>query len=284
MLKRKLILGDEWIYVKIYTGQMFADKLLVTHWFPLVRQFLVKKLICEFFFLRYIDADGFHLRFRFLVSSSTDIGYVINMINLKFNKLTKDNLITRVVYDTYNREFERYGEKYYIDTENLFFIDSLYTLNLLSHIQTITNMRWMCAIALIDDTLNSFGYSIADKAKYANWCKNLFRSEFNIVDKGIVHAIDAKYRENKLLIDQSVKLLLPDNCKNEILSRRHAIIVILNKYNSEAQILCDEFISDFNHMTINRFFISENRKCEWILYEYLSKYYDSEIARNKFLN
>jgi len=40
-------------------------------------------------------------------------------------------------------------------------------------------------------------------------------------------------------------------------------------------------LKSYIHMLVNRLFVSNQRKTELVIYEYLLKYYDSKIAREK---
>ena len=50
-MKRKFIIGDEWIYFKIYTGLKTADKILIETISPLVQHLFENKRIDKFFFI-----------------------------------------------------------------------------------------------------------------------------------------------------------------------------------------------------------------------------------------
>jgi hypothetical protein len=43
----------------------------------------------------------------------------------------------------------------------------------------------------------------------------------------------------------------------------------------------DQLMPSYLHMFVNRLFVSNQRKTELIIYEYLLKYYDSKLAREK---
>jgi len=51
--KRTFIIGDEWLYFKVYTGYKTADTLLTDTVFPLSQYLLKEKLIDHWFFIRY---------------------------------------------------------------------------------------------------------------------------------------------------------------------------------------------------------------------------------------
>jgi len=74
-LKRSFILGDEWIYFKLYSGAQTADRILESSIKPSMDN-LLKGKIDQWFFVRYADPD-LHLRVRVHCRSSENVGFVI---------------------------------------------------------------------------------------------------------------------------------------------------------------------------------------------------------------
>ncbi|WAC01060.1 lantibiotic dehydratase [Lacinutrix neustonica] len=56
--------GDEWLYYKFYCGERVGEKLLNQAIKPIVDELEANNLIDKWFFIRYADKDGHHLRFR----------------------------------------------------------------------------------------------------------------------------------------------------------------------------------------------------------------------------
>jgi hypothetical protein len=46
----------------------------------------------------------------------------------------------------------------------------------------------------------------------------------------------------------------------------------------------DYLMQSYLHMFINRLFVSNQRKTELVIYEYLLKYYESKIVREKMMS
>lgn len=44
----------------------------------------------------------------------------------------------------------------------------------------------------------------------------------------------------------------------------------------------ESLLSSYTHMSLNRLFISKNRIYELVLYDFLRRYYTSEIAKRKY--
>ena len=53
--KRIFIIGDEWLYLKLYTGVKTADYILTTHFKNLLDQMIRNEYIDHWFFIRYSD-------------------------------------------------------------------------------------------------------------------------------------------------------------------------------------------------------------------------------------
>lgn len=62
-LQRAFSFGSEWLYYKLYGGEFNLDQLLVQDLFPLLKKLQSKKLMQDFFFIRYYDPE-FHIRLR----------------------------------------------------------------------------------------------------------------------------------------------------------------------------------------------------------------------------
>ena len=69
----------------------------------------------------------------------------------------------------------------------------------------------------------------------------------------------------------------------QVLNERKAhMIQIFKLIKKELSIDIDDYLSSITHMTINRLFITKNRFCELVIFDYLYRYYDSSIAQLKY--
>ena len=57
-MKRTFILGEEWLYYKLYTGTKTADLLLADVIGPLCKTFIANGWIDKWFFIRYHDPES----------------------------------------------------------------------------------------------------------------------------------------------------------------------------------------------------------------------------------
>lgn len=272
--------GDKWLYFKIYTGIKTADNILIFALFPLLKKLMKEKKISKCFFIRYTD-PGFHIRFRILVPDKNDTGYIINLWHSKLKKYCDDTLINRIDISTYSRELERYGEHTMELSESVFSIDSeciLSILNLL--LKKDDNLRWMIALRMIDAFFNDIDYGLKEKAAYIEKMSEGYKMEFgyNMYNAKQLNAI---YREKRGAI-VSVLSATQENADMleaiNIIKKRSKKIRRLIKEEGK---LPDNNISSYIHMMMNRLFRTKNRIHELLIYDFLSRYYKSEMAKLK---
>ena len=56
-ITRTFNLGDEWIYLKVYSGPKILEKILINEIIQLVELMQREKIIDKFFYIRYFDDD-----------------------------------------------------------------------------------------------------------------------------------------------------------------------------------------------------------------------------------
>lgn len=116
--------GGDWLYLKLYAPRSAEDELLAGPVHDLCRLALGAGLADGWFFVRYSDPDA-HLRLRFhgeparltheLLPAACDWGA----------ERIAEGLCTRIAFDTYERELERYGGPAAMDlAETVFAADS----------------------------------------------------------------------------------------------------------------------------------------------------------------
>uniref|UniRef100_UPI0032196E5F thiopeptide-type bacteriocin biosynthesis protein n=1 Tax=Chryseobacterium sp. TaxID=1871047 RepID=UPI0032196E5F len=284
-LQRKFALGSEWMYVKIYTGYRTADDLLVNEIYLLTRSLIKKDLIQKFFFIRFSD-PYYHIRLRLHVTDVSHIGTIISMFNKTINPKIQNKLVSKIQFDTYNREMERYHELLIEKAETVFYTDSNYIMKILRNIikNQAENNRWLAGILLIVSFLDCSKISNEEKLKLTERLAKSFKSEYGF-DMYNSKQFNTKYREHKEIIDDVIN-------RNYLSEGFGKIYPLIDKRSKDLNTVMEEiktisenngldylrYLSSYLHMTINRIFPVKNRLHELLLYDMTSRYYKSLIA------
>jgi lantibiotic biosynthesis protein len=279
-VERRFSVGSEWFYLKIYTGEKTADRLLVEVVQPVVQQLLDTQIISAFFFIRYHDTDP-HLRLRF--RGNPHVGfyqYVIRAIEQASQEAVASGVIYRIQVDTYQRELERYGFGQIDRCEQLFYYDSLSTLTLLTQTDGIFNEEWRFSVAVskIEQLLAGLALTTEDRWRLLEDLKGVFFDEFG-GEPALRHQLNEKYRLYRPLIEEL--LITPANP----VSNLHPWTTL--QAGTLAQLTTDipdtkqraTLARSLIHMIVNRLFPSKQRLYELVLYHCLAKYYGSLKAR-----
>ncbi len=278
---RNFILGDEWVYLKVYSGPKILEKILINEIYDLVLQQYEEKSIDKFFFIRYYDED-YHLRLRFHVIKQEAVEKIIMKINSILTPYLHSGVVWKVVYDTYMRELERYGSSTIEETETIFFFNSMIVIESFKNIINIgsefgEDTIWLYAIKLVNDFLNDFDINNEHKIKILGDYSETMNKEFN-VNKNDRTVLNDIYRSKRFEIESmlNTKLLLVLDKRlnlyrnNEVY--KHAINTILEKKQSEnLEIHFDSLLQSFIHMINNRVFRTNQRQNEMFIYYLITK-------------
>ncbi|WP_299712889.1 thiopeptide-type bacteriocin biosynthesis protein [uncultured Tenacibaculum sp.] len=274
-MKRNFILGDEWIYYKIYCGKRTADTVLTNIIKPLSEKLLKENLINQWFFIRYTDPKP-HLRVRFHILDTDKVGNVIKIVKNHTEKHVNDETIWSIQTDMYSRELERYGNTNIEESEYLFYIDSETCLDALSLINDDI-LLFLFSLRSIDTTLNAFDLDIDQKIKFTAYNCDLFKKEFN-ANKALSKQLNVKYQtlRNPILsfftkphkeFTPLVELL---NKKSEQIKQK---VRIINDNVKNQNLSIEDLLASHIHMTVNRIFRDKQRLHELVCYSCLYKFY-----------
>ncbi len=278
-VKRTFVPGDEWLFFKVYCGVKTCDELLVKKILPLAHSLMREKIIVRWFFIRYSDPD-YHLRVRFLLGSNEDTGYVITKTRRCLSSYLKTNEVSKVMVDTYQREIERYGAKYIELSEQVFHAGSECVATILKHLKENSALRWRAAFLIVDALLSKLGLSLEKKKELIEKMSDSFLREFNFN----IHnskCLNDTYRKKRMTVADIVSGLDTDDM--DPLMR-----TCVNTYAIEVASITGDIpinklsISSYLHMEMNRLFANNNRLNEMVIYNYLTRYYKSEIAKAKY--
>jgi thiopeptide-type bacteriocin biosynthesis protein len=288
IIQRDYILGDEWIYYKIYTGYSTSDTILVDIITPISQSLIKEKIIDKWFFIRFSDPEN-HLRVRFHLVDSNNFNIVIQRLKTILKQYLKSNLIWNIQLDTYRPEIERYGGKKNIKlSEDLFFHDSKMIAKFISLIEGEQGeeIRWLFSLKAIDSFLNDFDFTIQEKLNLLSNLKNGYAHEFGM-SKPLKKQLNEKYRDNREKIDfflspafsndpdlMQIQKLLDEKKKNS----SETVQKIIN-VTKKSKIEINGLLNSYIHMTMNRIFKSKGRVHELVLYDFLYRHYQSVYHR-----
>lgn len=280
MIQRTFMPGSEWLFLKIYTGNKTAEKLLEKEIRNIVKYLQSEKEIEKWFFLRYSDPD-YHIRIRFLTTNPAILGIIYK----KLQPAIKQGKIWKMQVDTYNRELERYHPALIEVAESIFYNDSKASLEILPLI-TNEDVRWMASVKMIDAFLSDFLLDLDGKLQIMTQMSEAYKKEFGY-DKNFKPLGD-KYREHRKMVEEvlenkhendffiKLSLILQKRSKDNI-----PVIAQFKEICKKKKIESDRIINSYIHMMMNRLFIHSARMHELLIYYFLYKYYLGKKARNK---
>jgi thiopeptide-type bacteriocin biosynthesis protein len=282
IIKRNFAVGEEWLYLKIYMRSYFADKILIK-----LNDFLLNKInedkVNKWFFVRYADPD-FHIRIRMYIPNRDEISNILFEVNTLLENEINERIVS-IALDTYSREVERYDSSCIELMEELFFHDTITVISILKKIeesQLTEKDRWIYGLVALDRTLTDFKFGLDEKLNFVSNINSLFSFEFE-KDKLLNKDLDRAFREYQELISNNMN---NTNIFSELLIHRSNE----NKPNIEKIILLNEekvlvqnipsILSSYIHLNCNRLFRITSRKQEYILYDFLTRFYTKEFYRN----
>lgn len=285
--------GSEWLYAKLYTGTATADQVLREVIAPLVGEVLGSGAADRWFFIRYGDPD-WHVRLRFQGSPERLRGDAFPAVESAVAPLLSDGRLWRVQFDTYEREVERYGgNEGILRAERIFQADSeavLEILDLLEPGDAGLDERWRLTLHGMDALLTDLSLDLQIKSAVLDKVRATFAREFH-ADTRLKVKLGERFRKER----KSLEALLaptPDAGHAlapgfEILRHRSArlapIVAELKSCEETGRLTVPitELAPSYLHMHANRLLRSGHRAHELVLYDFLARRYETELARAK---
>ncbi|MEO4003970.1 lantibiotic dehydratase [Flavobacterium sp. CAU 1735] len=289
-------IGEEWLYYKFYCGERAGEELLNRAINPIVAELEAKNLIQKWFFIRYQDALGHHLRFRILLNDKQHFTECINIVKKHIKPFEENTVIWKTQTDTYLRELQRYGHMAIDETESLFHNDSECTMRFADMIEGDLGekIRWKFCLLSMHFLLEDLGFSLKDRIEMLKVAKTSFGNEFNRsgsgeLNKQINEMFAKNERDIELFMDESLtdemyapiwEILKDRSAKNSAIAQH------LQKMAAEQQLPTSFGAATLSylHMICNRVFIAKQRVHEMVVYDYLYKYYSKQLHTSKSKN
>ena len=282
--------GSEWLFSRWNTAPGYGDAVLVEALAPLVRQLRSEGVADGWFFIRYADPD-FHIRLRLRGNPAALAGDALPRLRAIGEDLVQRGLVTKVTYDTYDREVNRYGGFHGIELcEAIFGADSEAAIDLVG--STLGDegavARWRLTLCGMDHLLRDAGLDLEQRYFFAQQRAEGYMREFHLQGNAR-HPIQDKLRvERKALLPllngsgDGVSELAPGL---EILQRRsrelQPLLAELQRRDDAGDLTTsfEDILGSLIHMHANRVLATSARAQEGVLYRFLEELYDSMLAR-----
>ncbi len=288
---RRFLPASEWLYVKLYTGRATADALLRDHVAPAVRDVLEKGLASHWFFLRFGDPE-WHVRLRFAGDPKRLSSEVLPYLHSVLAPAADAGLLWKIAVDTYEREVERYGGPHAIElAERLFHADSECCLSIVEALEgdAGTQATWRITLRGIDRLMDDLGLSLPEKLAAMTFARDGFGAEIGM-DTAFQKRLGEKYRTHAAEIASLLDTPAddPDHMFGPafemIAKRSEAQVPLANELRAleAAGKLGQPMISlvhSFVHMHVNRMIRTSARIHEVVLYDFLRRRYEGQVAR-----
>jgi thiopeptide-type bacteriocin biosynthesis protein len=247
-------------------------------------------VVDRWFFVRFGDPD-WHLRVRFHGLPARLHDELLPTLQAAAAPLIDDGRLWRFQLDTYEREVERYGGAEGIElTERLFHADSEAVLALATRLPEDPrgDVRWRIALLAMDRLLADLGFDLDTRRAVVRRARDAFAAELP-ADARFHHQVGTKFRPERAglmaLLDLTPEIDTPLAFGREVLRRRsHRLAPVLAELKACARagrltVPLPELAVSYLHMHANRLLRSAHRAQELVLYDFLSRLYESRAAR-----
>lgn len=274
MIQRNFIIGEEWVYMKLYSGPRTIENVLVDL-YPVILGLLSKRLIDSFFFIRYTD-PSYHIRLRLHCTHTKNFDAILSRLAQSLKGYLDHFIISKIMIDTYKREIERYGEKNIFKVEEIFYQDSNFILKFLKKCGQIEDDKWKISTLFINCILENNKYSIEEKIAFTETCSSMYYEEFYGKEPAFRKVLNNRYRYYRHEIESILECDLRHNWWMKEVIRYTSVIQFEEK---ESRFV---LLSSIIHMHVNRLFRTKQRFVEFVLYYYLRKYYMSKKSQSQY--
>lgn len=267
---------SNWAYLKLYVRPSNQDQVLRVI-APLLNKAVAEGALNKYFYIRYVDEQGEHLRLRLNLECGA-MAAAWTILGESFRELRDLGLLSSVATDSYVRELERYGGLRTMELcESIFCADSVLVMEHL-HGAPDTGIAWEVGLALLDELIQATGLkSTAERLEFARKVSVDFQNEFRF---------DAKQKKRIGVAFRSLPSSLAEACSSRSASRDAeaslaAIAELWSAISSDPGLVPSQIHRmrwSLVHMRANRIFNSMPRAQEAIVFDLLRRLYERDIA------
>ncbi|SIT93969.1 lantibiotic dehydratase [Pontibacter indicus] len=274
-LRRTFFPGDEWLYVKIYCGAHVADTVLAEAVKPVVERLEAAGEISQYFFIRYTDPHC-HLRLRMQLGKGEGrFAWALGELNAALAAFTAQRLVWKVQLDTYVREVERYSPRYMLSSERLFYHDSALFLAAAGQLELDGegDRRLLYAMRNVASWLDTFQLDLAERLDFIRGACAALGKEFK---PDLRVTLDQQYRALRHKVTAPEE---HDALEGLLALRSRRIADELGHDIAGKDAALFRNLGSYIHMSINRWFKTDQRLQEYVVYYFLQKHYTEKRKR-----
>jgi thiopeptide-type bacteriocin biosynthesis protein len=284
---RRCASGSEWLYAKLYTGETTADAILRDVIAPVVATGRTRGAVAEWFFVRYRDPDP-HLRVRFRGEPARLRRVVLPVLERAVATALASGRMWRFVIDTYEREVERYGgDTGILISEQLFCADSDAVLAVLDALPSDdVNARWHVTLRAMDLLLDDLGMPLVGKHHLLQSLGRGFRREHH-AEGSLARQLGERFRAHRtaleaLLDGDGLAPPLADALARRTQTLAPVVAHLRAQVNAgRLGVSPADLAACYLHMHANRMFAGAARAHELVIYDFLERLYEGQMARSK---
>ena len=280
--------GSEWLYVKLYGGNVVLDEVLTTVLPALVEASVATGAVSRWFFIRYADPQD-HVRIRFHGAPDRLQREVLPLLTQTLNPLLSAGRVWKVQLDTYEREIERYGGvDATIAAEDYFCADSIAVLDILraSAGDEGQDARWRAALYGVDRLLADFGLDLETRrVTVGRWRdqrysgappKQQLADRLRTERRALQTFLWAPRRPDEDL--EFVRVAYDGRSRSMA-----PVVERLRRLAADGRLAVDTavLLESYAHMHVNRMIRFAANAHELVIYDFLSRLYEAEIARRR---
>lgn len=286
--------GSEWLYLKLYGGQGSADLVLTEGVAPVVAELRAHGAIDGWFFIRYGDPDP-HLRVRLHGDPARLCAEALPAMHRSLDPMVQSGRLWRIELGTYQREIARYGGPQNMGrAERLFEIDSQAVVDIVQQgpADEGATSRWQLALAGVDRWLCDFGFDLDARYTFARRARDAYAQEMQGDGKATQAWFAGRYRRERAALEtlfdtESIPPAPELQAGLDALTRRSRdaaplLAEVRALHAREAlSVSLDDLAHSLIHMFVNRLLRSAQRTQEFVIYEFLVRWYGSAVARRE---